>query len=72
MADVIKEELVDIRDVMAEIEAEPDKTQEEKIISFVEKIKNPYAFKVGSVTVRVAFSGQMTMDDCFANFLATM
>lgn len=64
--------LVDIREVMTAMEAEHYKTPEDKILSFVEKIKDPYAFKVGNVTVRVSFAGNVTMNECFSNFLATM
>ena len=47
-------------------------TPEEKIRTFVEKIGNPYAYKVGDVVVHVSFSGKQSMDECFSNFLAGM
>ena len=64
--------LMDIRDVLAAVEAEHHKKPEDKIKSFVEKIKNPYEFKVGSIVVRTSFAGKMTMDDCFANYLSAI
>jgi hypothetical protein len=64
--------LVDIRDVLTAMEAERYDAPEDKIRSFLEKIKNPYEFKVGSVVVKTSFAGKMTMDECFANFLASM
>jgi hypothetical protein len=67
-----QESLVDIRDVLSAMEAESYATPEDKIRSFVEKIKNPYEYKVGSVVVKTSFASNMTMDECFANFLATM
>ena len=67
-----QEPLVDIRDVLAAVEAEHCKSPEDKIVSFMQKIKSPYEYKVGSVTVKTSFAGNITMDDCFANFLATM
>lgn len=65
-------DLVDIRDVFASVEAEHLKTQEAKIASFLEKIQNPYEFRVGSVIVRTSFGSGVTMDECFANYLAAI
>lgn len=64
--------LVDIRDALAAVEAEHLKTPEAKIASFLEKIQNPYEFRVGSVTVRTSFGTGVTMDECFANYLAAI
>ena len=46
------DELVDIRDVKI------DRTLpvEERIISYVQQIKNPYMFKVGNTVVRVSYT----------------
>lgn len=44
--------LVDIRD----INIDTSKTKQEKLLEFIEKIKNPYLFKVGDVVVRVKFA----------------
>ncbi len=67
-----EEALVDIREVMADMRSQKFETPDEKIRTFVEKIRNPYAYKVGDVTVHVSFAGNQTMDECFSNFLATM
>lgn len=67
-----EEALVDIRDVMAEMNSQKFETPDEKIRTFVEIIRNPYAYKVGDVTVHISFTGDQTMDECFSNFLATM
>ena len=67
-----QEELVDIRKVMADMESQKFETPDEKIHAFLEKIRNPYTYKVGDVTVHVSFAGNQTMDACFSNFLATM
>ncbi|MBQ8322460.1 MAG: hypothetical protein IJX91_00690 [Clostridia bacterium] len=45
------EELVDITTI--KINRMEDK--ENRIIQFIEQIKNPYAFKVGGITVHVTF-----------------
>ena len=49
---VLLDELVDIRDVKI------DKTLpvEERVISYVKQIKNPYMFKVGNTVVRVSYT----------------
>ena len=46
------DELVDIRDVKI------DRTLpvEERIMSYVQQIKNPYMFKVGNTVVRVSYT----------------
>lgn len=63
------ESLVDIRDV----QIKDDLPVEERVRSFVEQIKNPYCFKVGSVVVNVSFSenGQ-TLNDQFAEMLSML
>lgn len=47
-----KEELVDIRDV----QVDTNKNQLERLISFMNAIKNPYLFKVGDVAVKIKFA----------------
>ncbi len=63
---------MDIREVMMDMNGQKFDTPEEKIRTFVEKIGNPYAYKVGDVVVHVSFSGKQSMDECFSNFLAGM
>lgn len=46
------DDLVDIRDV----KVDNNKTQIEKLMDFIDKIKNPYMFKVGDTIVKVKFS----------------
>ena len=47
-----KESLVDIR----EITVDKELPVEERIRDFMDKVKNPYCFRVGSVAVKVAFT----------------
>lgn len=49
---VDRKELVDIR----EVEVDHCLPVEEKIREFVEKVRNPYCFKVGDVVVKSVFS----------------
>ena len=67
-----RESLKDIQEVLAEVEGEECKTSDEKVRLFLQKIGNPYLYKVGTVTVRVSFAGSMSIDDCFANFLSAL
>ena len=61
--------LVDIRDV----EIDRSMSVEERMKSYVEQIKNPYMFKVGSTVVRVSYANtQATINDNFVNLLASM
>lgn len=61
--------LVDIRDV----KIDRSMSVEERMKSYVEQIKNPYMFKVGSTVVRVSYANtQATINDNFVNLLASM
>ena len=61
--------LVDIRDVKIDRSV----SVEERMKSYVEQIKNPYMFKVGSTVVRVSYANtQATINDNFVNLLASM
>lgn len=63
------DQLVDIRDVRIDSSL----PTEERIKSFVEQIKDPYQFKVGSTVVRVEFANtQNTITDNFINMVASM
>ena len=64
--------LVDIQDVMKELRTSNQNTQAERMQLFIQKIKNPYMYKVGDVTVNISFANQMSIDECFANFLASI
>ena len=62
-------ELVDIRDV----HIDSDLPQEERIRSFVMQVKNRYRFKVGEVTVNIAYADtSATLNDCFADMLSIL
>ena len=63
------DQLVDIRDVRIDRSL----PSEERIKSFIEQIKNPYQFKVGSTVVNVSFANtQNTITDNFINMIASM
>ena len=63
------EQLVDIRDV----KIDRSLPSEERIKSFVEQIRDPYQFKIGSTVVHVAFANtQNTLTDNFINMVASM
>lgn len=50
--DLNSNELVDIKN----IEIDTSKPKIEKLIDFIETIKNPYLFKVGDIIVKIKFS----------------
>ena len=61
--------LVDIRDV----KIDPSRPREERMRSYVEQIRNPYLFKVGSTVVRVSYADtQDTITDNFVSLLASL
>ena len=62
------DQLVDIRDV----KIDSSLPTEERIKSFVEQIRDPYQFKIGSTVVHVAFANtQNTLTDNFINMVAS-
>ena len=64
-----KEEITDIRDVRID----PKSTNEEKLRSFLEQIKNPYRFRCGSHNVRVYFSEtDRTLEDCLEDYFNSL
>ena len=61
--------LVDIRNVQIDTTL----SQEEKIRSFIEQVKDPYRFKVGDVIVNVSYSGgNATLNDRFAEMMSLL
>ncbi len=52
IATIDKNELVDIRTV----QVDKDAPFEERLQQFMEQIKNPYAFRVGDVAVKLEFA----------------
>ena len=47
-----KADLIDIRT----IEIDKNKSQMERLLSFIQAVKNPYLFKVGDIAVKVSFA----------------
>lgn len=45
---------------------------EDRVRDYVKQVKNPYAFRVGEVPVRVRFAGGPTLDECLAHYAAEL
>jgi len=61
--------LVDIKDVQINTSL----PREERMVDFIEQIKNPYCFKVGKVAVKVSFSDtDATIEDCLERYLLSL
>jgi len=61
--------LVDIKDVQINTSL----PRNERIIDFLEQIKNPYCFKVGKAAVKVSFSDtEATVEDCLERYLLSL
>ncbi len=58
--------LVDIQDIKIDQAA----TLEEKAISFIQQIKDPYHFRFGKYEVEVAFVGNERLEDKLINYLS--
>ena len=68
-----REELLDSLVDIRSVKIDPAKPVEERMRSYVEQIKNPYMFKVGSTVVRVSYADtQATINDNFVNLLSSM
>lgn len=68
-----REELLDSLVDIRSVKIDPTRSVEERMMSYVEQIKNPYLFKVGSTVVRVSYANtQATINDNFLNLLSSM
>ena len=61
--------LVDIKDVQINTALPRD----ERVLDFLEQIKNPYCFKVGKAAVKVSFADtEATVEDCLERYLLSL
>ena len=61
-------QLVDIQNVQIDTSL----SENERIRSFVEQVRDPYRFKVGDVVVNVLYKGQKTLNERFAEMMSLM
>ena len=60
-------------DEITEIKIDKRKSSNERILDFLNKVKNPYIFKVKGKLVRIRFSDtEKTADDCLTNVLKNL
>jgi hypothetical protein len=55
-----KESLVDIKDVTIHTEL----PIEERVMDYLQQIKNPYCYLSHGVTVKISFAGKKKLEDC--------
>ena len=61
--------LVDIKDVQINTTL----PRNERVLDFLEQIKNPYCFKVGKAAVKVSFADtEATVEDCLERYLLSL
>jgi len=61
--------LVDIKDVQINTSLPRD----DRVLDFLEQIKNPYCFKVGKAAVKVSFADtEATVEDCLERYLLSL
>ena len=61
--------LVDIKSVQINTSLSRD----ERVLDFLEQIKNPYCFKVGKAAVKVSFADtEATVEDCLERYLLSL
>ena len=69
LEDVKLEDVDDIND----IKIDRRKPSQERIIDYLEKVKNPYIFKINGRLVQLSFSNNnKTADDCLSNVLKNL
>ena len=60
------DELVDIRDVTIDTSL----PFTERIINYIQQIKNPYCYKCGDIAVKIKFADtDVTMEECMESYL---
>ena len=60
-------------DEITDIKIDKRKSSNERILDFLNKVKNPYIFKVKGKLVRIRFSDtEKTADDCLTNALQNL
>ena len=61
--------LVDIKDV----KVNTDLPKEERMLNFIEQIKNPYCYKCGKVIVKISFADtKVTLEERMENYLLSL
>ena len=61
--------LVDIKDIQINTSLPRD----ERILDFLEQVKNPYCFRVGKAAVKISFSDtEATVEDCLERYLLSL
>ena len=71
----IKLEDIDPNDVdeITDLKIDKRKSSNERILDFLNKVKNPYVFKVNGTLVRIGFSEtNKTADDCLTSVLKNL
>lgn len=64
---------IDEVDEITEIKIDKRKSSNERILDFLNKVKNPYIFKVNGKLVRIRFSEtNKTADDCLTDVLKNL
>ena len=64
--DVDREELIDINDIYID-ESLP---YEEKIIDYINQIKNPYCYLDHGMVIKIEFAGKRSLEDCILDCIA--
>ena len=63
---VNRDELVD----RSTVRIDPSASQEDRLLDFIQKIKNPYCYLDGKTVVKISFSNtETTMEDCISHYL---
>lgn len=62
MKDIDEDTLVDI----TKIKIDSSLSQEDRLLSFLKQVKNPYVHKYNDIVVKISYAGKTTIEDCLA------
>ena len=67
--EINKDDLVDIRSVVVDTSLPPEQRPEQRMMDYLEKIKNPYCFRCGDAVVSIHFADKgNSLDSLLKNY----
>ena len=63
--EVNPDELADL----SSVRFQKDKPRDERIVDYLNQVKNPYLFTVNGIAIKITFTGKRKMQDCMKECL---
>lgn len=68
---------VDIRDVnpaelvdIADITVDTSLPKKQRLLNYIEQVKNPYCFKSNGMVVKISFAGKRSLEECLCSYIS--